>query len=178
MEIEQDTNETPPMTIIANDWSPRFFHSLRTLQSWGQIFLFALIIGDIGIIITTFLSISKVGDMMQLLQDFLHPSLVDQYAAVFGLLRVVAFLASIVTFLAWFWYAYNNTIAFDTEPPPYEQGWALGAWFVPIINLWRPLQMIRWIAERAGALTEKKDGYSVGGGAFGSQRMWLLTCSR
>jgi hypothetical protein len=51
-------------------------------------------------------------------------------------------LACIITFILWLHRAYENM---DALAPPHRRfgtGWAIGAWFVPFLNLWRPKQII------------------------------------
>lgn len=56
----------------------------------------------------------------------------------FSLLSVVLFLLAAETFLVWFFFAYRNLDAIGAPRRRYAVGWALGAWFVPMVNLVRP----------------------------------------
>jgi len=51
-------------------------------------------------------------------------------------------LACVITFILWLHRAYENM---DALAPPYRRfgtGWAIGAWFVPFLNVWRPKQIV------------------------------------
>ena len=74
---------------------------------------------------------------------------VDVTAAIW----VLAFLASASVFLAWFYRAYRNLQRLSMAGVRYKSGWAIGAWFVPILNLFRPKQIANdiWRAGDPGA---------------------------
>jgi hypothetical protein len=57
------------------------------------------------------------------------------------LVRFLVFLAAAIAFLAWFSRAYRNLARLDVAGLRYTPGWAVGAWFVPILNLFRPKQV-------------------------------------
>jgi hypothetical protein len=59
--------------------------------------------------------------------------------SVFNLLNVVT-TASGILFAVWFYRAYQNLPALRTSGR-YATGWAIGAWLVPILNLFRPKQI-------------------------------------
>jgi Domain of unknown function (DUF4328) len=46
-----------------------------------------------------------------------------------------------ILFLAWFFRAYRNLVRAGIHDLRYGPGWALGAWFIPIFNLFRPKQI-------------------------------------
>lgn len=53
----------------------------------------------------------------------------------------VTFVATMILFLVWFSRAYKNVAALGATEMRFTHGWATGAWFVPILNLWRPKQI-------------------------------------
>lgn len=54
-----------------------------------------------------------------------------------------------ITFLFWFRRAYGNAIALGHRAA-FAPGWAVGAWFVPILNLVRPYQIASAMWRHAG----------------------------
>lgn len=50
--------------------------------------------------------------------------------------------ASAVAFLSWFYRLYKNITALGGSTER-GHGWAIGAWFVPILSLWRPYHMTK-----------------------------------
>jgi len=65
----------------------------------------------------------------------------DQRQALIGLLQLLLYLGTIVAFLVWFRRAYRNVPALGAESLRFSSGWAVGAWFVPFLNLVRPKQL-------------------------------------
>lgn len=79
--------------------------------------------------------------------SFIRPS--QDELMFLGLLSVVviilvvgAFIGSAVTFIQWFRRAYYNLHQL-TGGLTYTEGWAAGAWFVPIFNLFGPYQIAK-----------------------------------
>ncbi|HWQ36469.1 MAG TPA: DUF4328 domain-containing protein [Blastocatellia bacterium] len=62
-----------------------------------------------------------------------------------AVLQVVIYIATIIAFLMWIHRAYRNLEPLGVKHPQYSPGWAVGAWFVPFLNLVRPFQIIREI---------------------------------
>jgi hypothetical protein len=62
-------------------------------------------------------------------------------------LMVLASIISGITFIQWFRRAYYN-LHERCENLMYSEGWAAGSWFVPIICLFRPLQIMRELYEQ------------------------------
>ncbi|UKN02182.1 DUF4328 domain-containing protein [Paracrocinitomix mangrovi] len=56
----------------------------------------------------------------------------------------------IITFIQWFRRAYHNLHKADVKGLTASEGWAAGTWFVPILNLFRPYQIMReiWVETR------------------------------
>jgi hypothetical protein len=65
----------------------------------------------------------------------------DIRQAVIGVTAFLLNTAVVVTFLMWFSRAYANLPALGIAERRYGQGWSIGAWFVPILNLFRPKQI-------------------------------------
>lgn len=65
----------------------------------------------------------------------------DQRQGVIGLLQLLVYLGTVVAFLVWFRRAYRNLPALGAESLRFSSGWAVGAWFVPFLNLVRPKQL-------------------------------------
>jgi Domain of unknown function (DUF4328)/Protein of unknown function (DUF2510) len=65
----------------------------------------------------------------------------DRRQALIGLLQLLLYLGTVVVFLVWFRRAYRNLPALGAESLRFSGGWAVGAWFVPFLNLVRPKQL-------------------------------------
>jgi hypothetical protein len=65
--------------------------------------------------------------------------------AIMLVVMLIAFIASGITFLVWFDNARCNLPHLGAEHLKYKRGWAVGGFFVPFLNLVRPLQVMREI---------------------------------
>lgn len=96
--------------------------------------------------------VSLVSDYMQ--YDLLNRAMDGEYftdseadandlrAMIVGLLYAVVYIISAIIFIRWFRRAYFNLHQlFGTMD--HTEGWAAGAWFVPIISLFRPYQIMK-----------------------------------
>jgi hypothetical protein len=64
----------------------------------------------------------------------------DDRQAMIGALQFILLIVTAVFYLRWFKCAYANVERLGGERR-YGTGWAVGAWFVPILSLWRPKQI-------------------------------------
>ncbi|MGI8438947.1 MAG: DUF4328 domain-containing protein [Thermoleophilaceae bacterium] len=62
--------------------------------------------------------------------------------ATVGVLQVVLFVAGAITFIRWLRRAYGNLPALGQRTLRRGAGWTIGAWFVPILNLFWPYQLV------------------------------------
>jgi Domain of unknown function (DUF4328) len=77
-----------------------------------------------------------------------------------GLLQLALFVVAAIVFIRWLRAAYRNADAVAPGVRRYGHGWAIGAWFVPILNLWRPKQIVNDVW-RAGAENPDDDRPSI-----------------
>jgi hypothetical protein len=56
--------------------------------------------------------------------------------------KVLFFIATVVSFLMWLYRAYKNLEAFNVQNLNTSAGWAVGYWFIPILNLFKPLKVV------------------------------------
>jgi hypothetical protein len=74
----------------------------------------------------------------------------DNRQALLGMVQFVVYIACIVTFIRWLSRAYRNLDAVARGTRRHDHGWAIGAWFVPILNLWRPKEIINDVWRSGG----------------------------
>ena len=58
-----------------------------------------------------------------------------------GTLQMATYLLAVILWLVWFHRAYANSPKLAATDRRFGTGWAVGAWFVPILNLFRPKQI-------------------------------------
>lgn len=65
----------------------------------------------------------------------------DTRQAAISLIGLALLVGTMIAFIRWFHSAYRNLAALGTTELRFKPGWAIGAWFVPFLNLWRPKQI-------------------------------------
>jgi len=66
----------------------------------------------------------------------------DTLVLAINVAHLIVIILSIVFFIMWFRRAYYNLHMLPWHNARYTEGWAAGSWFVPIINLWWPYQIM------------------------------------
>lgn len=79
----------------------------------------------------------------------------DTREQLIGIVSLIVFIVSVVTFIMWFRRAYFN-LHQKVSYLSYTEGWAAGSWFVPIISLFRPYQIMKEIYQETKELFERK----------------------
>jgi hypothetical protein len=126
---------------------------------WAVAALVAVIATDVYAIIADWLEIdlmNRVLDEADVSLDDLDRN--DTRQVIAGLLSFVAFIAAVFLFLRWFHAAYRNLKALGQPNLRFTTGWAIGAWFVPFLNLWRPKQIANDIWTGSGPDTPALQG--------------------
>jgi hypothetical protein len=74
----------------------------------------------------------------------------DARQGVVGTVQFGVYVVCAVVFIRWLSRAYGNLDAVAPAQRRYSQGWAVGAWFVPVLNLWRPKQTVNDVWRAGG----------------------------
>lgn len=103
-------------------------------------------------------------------------TLCDLVETVMGLFQMAVFIATSIPFLMWIWRANANARALGAEGLSFTPGWSVGWFFVPILNLWYPYQVMKeiWQASRNPAAWSTEPVPALLGWWWG---LWLLTNS-
>jgi hypothetical protein len=77
----------------------------------------------------------------------------DTRVGMLGLGQGALWVASAIAFISWMHRAYSNIDALPGAYRRWGAGWTIGAWFVPILNFFRPKQLIDdiWRSGRPGS---------------------------
>ena len=92
-------------------------------------------------VISHVLSDASSGNVTRFAADLAAAHASDNQTAVIGIVEAVVIAIAAVCFIAWFHRGYSNLLRLGATTTRYGPGWAIGAWFVPILNLWRPKQI-------------------------------------
>jgi hypothetical protein len=79
----------------------------------------------------------------------------DLRQRIIAVIYFIAFIISGVTFIQWFRRAYFN-LHQKTDCLSYSEGWAAGSWFVPIVSLYRPYQIMKDLYNETEELLSEK----------------------
>ncbi|MET0760679.1 MAG: DUF4328 domain-containing protein [Flavobacterium sp.] len=78
----------------------------------------------------------------------------DAREQIIAILYLVVFIISAITFIQWFRRAYYNlNIRTNCN---HSDGWAAGSWFVPIISLFRPYQIMKEMWDKTTGMIQSK----------------------
>lgn len=125
----------------------------------AQLLIWIVMIIDIISIYSSYLQYN----LLELLQN--NDSVSDQMLnsndtreQIIGIVYLIVFIVSAITFIQWFRRAYYN-LNIRTKCN-HSEGWAAGSWFVPIISLYRPYQIMKemWM-ETTKIIKSKSNDY-------------------
>jgi uncharacterized protein DUF4328 len=74
----------------------------------------------------------------------------DNRQGLVGIVQFVVLVAGAIAFIRWLHAAYKNVDVVDRPQRRYGHGWAIGSWFVPFLNLWRPKQIVNDVWRAGG----------------------------
>jgi hypothetical protein len=80
----------------------------------------------------------------------------DLRQKIIGIIYLIVYVISGITFIRWFRRAYYN-LHLKAETLSFTEGWAAGCWFVPIISLYRPYQIMKELYQETQTLLSKND---------------------
>ena len=80
----------------------------------------------------------------------------DLRETILGILYLLVYIGSVITFIQWFRRAYYN-LHQKALSLTFSEGWAAGCWFVPIISLYRPYQIMKELYTETGFLLSKNN---------------------
>jgi hypothetical protein len=92
----------------------------------------------------------------------------DSRQLLIGILQAVFLLGTAVVFLMWFRRVHKNLPALGGRDLKYSPGWAVGGFFVPFLNLVRPLQVMREIWHGSDPSRLERD-LALGGASIRNQ---------
>ncbi|MEI6852311.1 MAG: DUF4328 domain-containing protein [Bacteroidota bacterium] len=101
----------------------------------------------LGLEVVSFISAYFQLDLLQYAKDGGYISMDtananDAREQIIAIIYLIAYIASGVTFIMWFRRAYYN-LHQKYDLLSQTEGWAAGCWFVPIVSLYRPFQIMK-----------------------------------
>lgn len=80
----------------------------------------------------------------------------DLREQVIGYVFMATYIVSVVMFIRWFRRAYYNLHQLPVSVL-FTEGWAAGAWFTPILNLFRPYQIMKELYTESRSYLQRKE---------------------
>ncbi|WP_246561729.1 DUF4328 domain-containing protein [Streptomyces roseirectus] len=66
----------------------------------------------------------------------------DRLTNLAAMIQTPLLIAAVVVYLCWFWRVRVNGEVFEPGGHAKARGWVIGAWFVPVVNLWFPRRLM------------------------------------
>lgn len=99
----------------------------------------------------------------------------DLRQGIIGITQTGIYIASVVLFLNWFRRAYGNLHRFGATYLKHKESMAVWAWFIPIVFLFRPVQIMSEIWNETQEKIKKFDSsYNIKNGGFIIGLWWAL----
>lgn len=118
------------------------YRSAKLAAIGGTLFLAVF---GISIVVSVFSTIEEISLLRQVENGNVsaHKYLeVSMRQAVIAYLSIAANIAAAIAFLIWIRRASKNLATLGVRGQRFSPGWAVGAWFVPIVSLFRPYQIM------------------------------------
>ena len=119
------------------------FVSLLKKSAWTKILLVAYIASVLFASLATWMEISLLQNI-----EFATDSEISNNESIVGLSSLITLfvlLGFIITFLMWLHRASSNLASLGYVNQRFSPGWAVGWWFIPIMNLFRPFLVMKEI---------------------------------
>jgi len=135
----------------------------------------------------TMLWISLGIGVISLLSDFMQMNLLsgsfsqvevesnNTRQQIIGLLYLITFIITGIAFLKWIYRANSNCHGFGAQGMKFTPGWSIGYYFIPILNLYRPYQVMKeiWNISKNPNDWQNEQGSSLLGWWW---LLWLISC--
>jgi hypothetical protein len=84
----------------------------------------------------------------------------DRRVAVVGIAQIAMLVVTGIAWLSWLHRAYDNLRLVGSRTTQFTPGWAVGYWLIPIVNLFRPYQIMRelWLRSENGNILSSLTG--------------------
>lgn len=95
----------------------------------------------------------------------------DNREQAIGIIQLIVFLVSAITFIQWFRRAYFN-LHLRVNHLSNSEGWAAGCWFMPIVNLFRPYQIMKELFQETHLFLKRNNAHTKEHLSIASLGLW------
>jgi Domain of unknown function (DUF4328) len=111
---------------------------LSSRAAWAKRALIAVVVLNVVSIVSAYFAYQTYGADIVTQDDL---DMTDLREGGVALLTLIALVVAVVMFIRWFRRAYSNLPALGATNLRFQTWWTIGAWFIPIVNLFRPKQI-------------------------------------
>lgn len=180
--MEQTNPYAPPAETFTKAERPPvkdIFRSTQTLATWliGLLVLrVVLYVAALALDAWQLNTLHAIPDGEYL--DAATAGTIDRATLAIGLPLIAVIAAGAIVFLVWLYRAYANLFPLGAEHLNSTPGWAVGVYFIPIFNLFRPYQVMAELWRKSDVnvwTTEAKSAAIVGWWWGGCIAAWLAS---
>jgi hypothetical protein len=95
----------------------------------------------------------------------------DNREQAIGIIQLIVFVVSAITFIQWFRRAYFN-LHLRVNRLSHSEGWAAGCWFTPIVNLFRPYQIMKELFQETHLFLKRNEAHTTEHLSIASLGLW------
>lgn len=95
----------------------------------------------------------------------------DNREQAIGIIQIIVFVVSAITFIQWFRRAYFN-LHLRVNHLSNSEGWAAACWFVPIVNLFRPYQIMKEMFQETHLFLKRNNAHTKEHLSIASLGLW------
>jgi uncharacterized protein DUF4328/uncharacterized protein DUF2510 len=136
----------PPSTVpgdasapVAEREAPRRLHGVAW---WAYGVLAFSVLANLGYTVVALIYAGKVQTQIDTHSLTLQQAEDAEHAFnIGGVVWLISLVGGAIGFLVWWYRAYSNLPGITGYSRRFGRGWSIGAWFVPILSLWRPKQI-------------------------------------
>jgi hypothetical protein len=128
--------------LSSHDIGFEHYQPLKRRALWARIGLVVVIAVDVVAVLSDLREISLLDRLETELPTEAELEESDRRQLTIGIAQTVMFFVAAVVFIRWLHRAYKNIPFLGAQYPRYSTGTAIWSWLVPILNLWRPKQVI------------------------------------
>lgn len=134
------------------------FASGHSRTQWVSISLALVVVLDIMAVISDYMQVQLVeraisGQTITMAEALAN----DSRQADIGTWQLVLFIITAILFLRWIYRAHRNLPSLGASGLKYSPGWAVGGFFIPIWNLFRPFQVTTEIWKASEPTSDTSD---------------------
>ena len=134
------------------------FASGHSRAQWVSIFLTLVVVLDVVAVVSDYMQIQLINRVLRGETITMAEAIAsDNRQAAIGVTYLILFIITAILFCMWIHRAHRNLPSLGVSGLRYSPGWAVGGFFVPILNLFRPFQVTTEIWKASDPIPDVND---------------------